>query len=355
MSVYKNAFRVLSRDPKWGMGQIRRSGGIVVGAFFYYSGLVRLTRWLMQRTKPNLIILNYHRASGGDLRRHLLYLRRHYRMLHLEEALEELYTPGGVSAQDRRTPLVLTFDDGYLDNYTHAFELACELEVPITVFLIPGYLESGAHFWWGEGSRLVRHASAREVAFAGRNYCLESPKERAELTGVIDGKLRHAASVEEREACLAQVHSLLVVPETEATRDEQYRPMTWDQVIKMQESGWVSFGGHTMHHPILSNLSDPEEVRAEVAECRKTLQERLGGPVRAFAYPIGKNMDIGEEAIKAVQAAGFAWAVTTNQGVNTPQDDPYQLKRVLGEVNRHWLVMAAELSGVWNFFSAIWK
>jgi hypothetical protein len=64
---------------------------VFFAACLYYSGLVKLARWWMQRSGQRLIILNYHRATGGDLRSHLLYLRRHYRMLHLEEALEELY------------------------------------------------------------------------------------------------------------------------------------------------------------------------------------------------------------------------------------------------------------------------
>src|SRR6266581_40222 len=131
---------------------MRRQIGVFVAACFYYSGLVKLARWWTRRAGPRLIVLNYHRASGGDLRRHLLYLRRHYRMLHLEEALEELYSSKATERVcDRRTPLVLTFDDGYRDNYTHAFPLACELRVPITIFLVPGYMERGYPFPWLEG------------------------------------------------------------------------------------------------------------------------------------------------------------------------------------------------------------
>src|SRR5437660_5933855 len=123
---------------------------LFVAACCYYSGLVPLARWWTQLSGQKLIILNYHRASGGDLRRHLLYLRRHYRILHLEEALKELYTPGNSKKQvhDRRTMLVLTLDDGHRDTYTHAFPLARELQIPITVFLIPGYIESHNCYWW---------------------------------------------------------------------------------------------------------------------------------------------------------------------------------------------------------------
>ena len=81
---------------------------IFVASCLYFSGLVALFRWWKQRSGPSLTILNYHRATGGNLRKHLLYLRRHYRILHLEEALEELYSPqkSGSLRRDRRMPLV---------------------------------------------------------------------------------------------------------------------------------------------------------------------------------------------------------------------------------------------------------
>ena len=336
---------------------MRKLVGILVAACFYYSGLVRLARWWRRRSGPHLIILKYHRASGGDLRRHLLYLRRHYRMLHLQEALEGLYASPGerMQGRDRPTPLVLTFDDGYYDNYTHAFALARELHVPITLFLIPGYVESGEHFWWLEGQCLVDQAQVDNVTIEGRLYRLEQAEERALLAQAIDARLRHASSVAEREAFLTRVRQMLAVSSSATPEEEAVRPLTWAEVREMEESGWVSFGGHTMHHPILAYLSCPEEVRREVEECRGVLEQQLGHPVRTFAYPVGRPEHIGTVALQAVREAGYDWAVTTAKGVTTPQNDPHQLRRVSGDVTRYWLVMAAETSGVWHFFSPLWK
>src|SRR2546421_5440005 len=246
----------------------------------YYSGLMKLGRWLIQQSGQHLIILNYHRASGGDLRSQMRYLQRHYRILHLEEALEELYIPSKERKQlhDRRTPLVLTFDDGYHDNYTYAFALACELQVPITIFLIPGYIESGRRFWWLEGNHLVCYARVEEAMIEGYIYHLNQEEERKGLVEAIYTRVCKARSVAEREAFLNMVREVLAVPLGRTTDSETV--LSWAEIHKMEESGWVSFGAHTMHHPVLGYLVDPEEVRREVAECRTEIEEHLGHPIR---------------------------------------------------------------------------
>src|SRR6266705_4269378 len=150
-----------------------------IAACFYYSGLVKVARWWIRHSGQRLVILNYHRATGGDLRSHLLYLCRHYRVLHLERALEELFTLAKDKQQvlDQRMPLVLTFDDGYHDNYTHGLALARELQVPFTIFLAPGYVENGDYFCWREGNRLVSHTQMREATIEGHIYHLDQLQE----------------------------------------------------------------------------------------------------------------------------------------------------------------------------------
>ena len=125
---------------------------IFVGACFYYSGLVKFARFLTRRSEPKLVILCHHRAFGKRMRGQFLYLKRHYRVLHLEEALKELYDPSARAGRDRRTLLVIAFDDGYSDNYTHGFALARELQLPITVFLVPHPIENEQPFTWSRAN-----------------------------------------------------------------------------------------------------------------------------------------------------------------------------------------------------------
>jgi peptidoglycan/xylan/chitin deacetylase (PgdA/CDA1 family) len=124
--------------------------------------------------------------------------------------------------------------------------------------------------------------------------------------------------------------------------------MSWVEIEAMKKCRWISFGGHTMHHPILTCLTDSSEVEYEVRESRIELEHHLQSPVRSFAYPVGK---FGEQAIRCVQKAGYVWALTTIKGLNTPQTNPYLLHRLSVDPWQHWLYIAVRVSDMRHFFT----
>jgi peptidoglycan/xylan/chitin deacetylase (PgdA/CDA1 family) len=307
------------------------------------------------RRRRCVLVLNYHGASGGHLERHLAYLRRHYRVLPLEAALEDLFAAPAArhdGEDDERTPLVLTFDDGYRDNYTLAAPLARKYALPFTIFLIPHYVESGRHFWFREAEFLVRCARTREASLDGRDYRLDRAADREALARAIFARARSAGTVAEREAFLASTREALGVPEDAAADAEALIPFGWAQARAMEADGGVSYGSHTINHPILAHLEDDRDVWAEVVESRAILERHLGHPIRALAYPVGKPEDIGAPALLAARAA-YDWALTTVPGPNTPETDPHLLRRMYTDSEEPWWVLAAQAAGIWSLFSRV--
>src|SRR5207247_7648113 len=119
-------------------------------------------------------------------------------------------------------------------------------------------------------------------------------EERKALVETIEARLCSATSVAEREAFLTSTRQAMAVPSFVADDEKLALPLNWEQVEEMEKSRWVSFGAHTMHHPVLAYLTDPTEIHREVGDCRRVLEQRLGHPLRAFAYPIGKPEHIGD-------------------------------------------------------------
>jgi peptidoglycan/xylan/chitin deacetylase (PgdA/CDA1 family) len=104
------------------------------------------------------------------------------------------------------------------------------------------------------------------------------------------------------------------------------RVLTWDQIRTMQRAG-IAFGSHTLSHPVVSRLT-PAELEQELAESKRLLEEKLGSPVLDFAFPFGKISDCSAAAIQMLSRCGYRSAVTTVPGVNTPQVNPYELRRL---------------------------
>jgi hypothetical protein len=204
----------------------------------------------------------------------------------------------------------------------------------------------------------MRHTQVEKVTLHNHTYTLEYAEEREALALAIDQEARKASSVVEREKFLAAMQQALEVAlprRTNKSDDDPQLPMTWEEIREMEQSGLVSFGAHTMNHPLLAYLTDEKELGYEVEACRKILEEQLGHPVRSFAYPVGKMRHFGDRAVQAVKAAGYLWALTTVEEVNTSEADPYLLARLPGDVELHWLVMAAELAGLLGIWSRFKK
>ncbi|HET7104704.1 MAG TPA: polysaccharide deacetylase family protein [Terracidiphilus sp.] len=109
------------------------------------------------------------------------------------------------------------------------------------------------------------------------------------------------------------------------------RLLTLEQIRAMQKHG-VEFGSHTLTHPFLPSVSD-EQLRREVADSRSRLQDLLGAPVRAFAYPSG---GVDRRVRSAVAEAGYGAAFTTLPGENWWNDPLCQLRADVNDLMSPW-------------------
>jgi peptidoglycan/xylan/chitin deacetylase (PgdA/CDA1 family) len=102
--------------------------------------------------------------------------------------------------------------------------------------------------------------------------------------------------------------------------------MDWDQVRALRKMGF-EVGAHTDRHVDLATL-DSAAVRAELVECRETLQRELAERVTLFAYPFGGREHMSEESRRIVQEVGFECCLGAYGGTNPPSTDPFRLNRV---------------------------
>lgn len=171
--------------------------------------------------------------------RHCAWLARRHRVLPLADVLGRLDRNG----RGPRGSVVLTFDDGFADNYDHALPVLTRHRLPATVFLVAKTLTA-------EGLPV--------------NWIDHPPPEPQKLT-----------------------------------------TLTPDQVLEMQAAG-VDFQSHSYAHRTLTELGDAECV-TDLRDSRESLEELLRRPVTLLAYPRGRHDErVRHAAEKAGYSHAFA-------------------------------------------------
>lgn len=231
-----------------------------------------------------------------------------------------------VIARARGRYLLITFDDGYLDNYDVAFPILASEGVPATFFVTTGFIDSAQIAWWDEIAWMVRTSHRALLALPA---WLTAPVHlRREREGAIRALLRvHKALPSSHTAAFLND----IARETGSGRYDALEGdrcwMTWDMLRQMRASG-MTIGGHTVNHPVLARA--PREVQLEeIRTCGERLASELGDTMRYFSYPVGGSGAFGAVTRDCLRQVGVQYAFSYYSGYRRFEHwDDYDIRRV---------------------------
>ncbi len=109
----------------------------------------------------------------------------------------------------------------------------------------------------------------------------------------------------------------------DAAYGEEVPLMDWPEIRQLRDKG-VIFGSHSASHRLLTSL-DVEEIRHEGLQSRTLLEQGLGVPVIAFAYPYG---DFDATVEQVIQNCGYTLGLSCQAGLSGFQERPLALPRI---------------------------
>ena len=304
---------------------------------------------------PVGLILMYHRiaypqsdpwrlaVSPPHFAEHLEVLRGVGVVLPLAEAVKAIQC-----RELRAGTIVVTFDDGYADNFYKALPLLERYDMPATVFLTTGYIGSTREFWWDALERIMLEPdllpAELRLAVSGRtsewllgeahHYTGEerrsdrewfaarhgTPSKRYELYRAVHRLLQPLAEGERR----ATLDSLSGWARVDNSARDSHRCLSRDEVAALGRRELIELGAHTVTHPLLPGL--PQTLQsAEVRESKVELEQLLGHPVKSFAYPYGLY---AADTVTLVRHEGFSSACSIAAGVLNRETDLFSLPRI---------------------------
>lgn len=272
-------------------------------------------------------------VQGHDpvvLSQHLEYLRRRgYTLLSLVELLNHL----DENIPLRSNAVVFTVDDGYADFAEVAAPVFAKYDCPVTVFLVTDFVAGRIWNWFDRVEWAFAHSPRREITLeiSGERFRLQW-RTRAECKRSSDQIVGRLKVVTDgvKDHVIGTLFSALEVEPPELAPSE-YKAMDWDQVRACAHRG-VTFGPHSVTHPILSQVDDARAER-EIAESWRVLRDATPAAVPVFCYPNGQPTDFSAREKALVARAGMRAAVSCIPGcvetrrTRLPSIDQFSLPR----------------------------
>jgi peptidoglycan/xylan/chitin deacetylase (PgdA/CDA1 family) len=281
-------------------------------------------RLLRRRQFPGVAVLCYHgirtdsQVSGAmpfenfhvrvsELEAHCRLIRETCEPISLEQWWIAL--AGGPSLPKR--PVLLTFDDGYRTVFTLARPILERYAIPAVVFVCSDPVAGRRLFWWDNVARLRGEAEV----------------ERIQASPFSEWELEHATSPPVEESDISA-------------------PLSPTE-IKMLADGLFEVGCHTSAHPVLARIPRGQQ-REQIEGSKNAVEEWIGKPVMAFAYPYGRpGLDYTSETVKLVEELGFDFGFTTRYGFALPSEAALEHSRCVMMAGISAAELAHQLAYSW--------
>ncbi len=288
----------------------------------------------------SVTILMYHRIINKDksiqagmyvspatFKNQLEVLKKHFNIIPL--ALLAKGERAATQTESGKPLCVLTFDDGWKDFYDNAYPLLRKNNIPATVFLPTDYIGSTKKFWTDLFAYLLIKRRASELLEEITPHISTIIDQIEQFSGSFEQELESGIEYlkkypqETIDTVLAVLSKKWQVDLTASARAF----LNWKEVNEMFSTGLISFGSHTVNHPILTTMQSTDDIKKEMVDSYECLIERGVSSKSniSFCYPNGSYSD---EIANLVSETGFQLAVTTRSGHNPPDHDLFTLSRI---------------------------
>lgn len=277
----------------------------------------------------NIAVLMYHRIIDSDynfwklnvtpttFEKHIKYISENYRVLRLEENWKNIVEAG-------QKYVVITFDDGYVDNYRFALPILEKYHVPATIFVSTDLIDTDKMYWWDELEKIfIVDKYTGEFMFDGALYKVTDLDSEKNVCITIRNRIKNMNPIEQRKS-MAELRAVLGLEQPETF---ELRCVNTSELAKMAKSPYITVGGHTKSHLSMGNIHSVELLRSEIAESITILKEKTGKEINVFAYPFGGAEDRCDMADQIISECGIRKSVLVKNGNINVDDKMYNTPR----------------------------
>jgi peptidoglycan/xylan/chitin deacetylase (PgdA/CDA1 family) len=241
-----------------------------------------------------------HRFIGvKNFRKQLIYLKKNTNIISLTDYFQGNFKPG-------ISNVAITFDDGYLNNYTYALPIIEELEIPVTIY-VTALNKTEYSILWPDfvdlhTPKIKGQLKISDDIFVNQSKKLINITTKKTLTQQIKDHGGFAYKELVFKSIKEHLNGDIVLEED---LQDYWKLMTDKQICAIDKSKFVEIGSHAFLHNNLGNIS-LDEAKEELIVSKHYLETLLQREVFHLAYPDGSYT---RELIDFAESIGFTYQV----------------------------------------------
>ncbi len=257
-------------------------------------------------------------TSVSEVKRLIQVLEKRFKFISMDDAIEKI----GSNKIDNNY-LVLTFDDGFSDNYEYLLPILLENKIPATYYVNTSVIDSNENLWFQSVINLFFSIQEKSIHIERFNqkYDLSTSTLRFESAMSFMKFLQSKFEPEEFMPIIKTINGSGYLPK------DTDKHLTWDQLRKLINEPLITIGAHSSRHFPLT-LCDIELAKSEISLSKNLLEKKLDTKIKHFSFPRGYETDFNNSHIEHIKQLGMKSSTTTIRGNNKLASDLYQLKRV---------------------------
>jgi peptidoglycan/xylan/chitin deacetylase (PgdA/CDA1 family) len=290
--------------------------------------------------KNTLTVLNYHRindpyssgfntfkpnvsATPIEFEKQMQYIKKTFNIINCQQLAA--YVTNNIPLPPRTA--IITFDDGYFDNFSQAYPILKNLKIPAVIFLATDYIGNNQPFYWDYAAYCFAYTKATSAHLPFVGECTWSNEN--ERNSILREWLETLKKLpeQEKQTAIQAIAAELKVSIPKNAFDGLH--LNWQQVREMHKNG-IEFGAHTTSHPILTRIP-LNKARDEIFNSKTKIEKEINSPVICFAYPNGGIADFSPPIMQMVSQAGMPIAFSLLPGptlYKTVKKEPFSIRRI---------------------------
>ncbi len=229
----------------------------------------------------------------------------------------------------KKNTFLITFDDGFENNYSVAAPILDDLKLPTTFYFSTEFIEKNSMSWIDKIEHCLQETNIKylKLPWLKKKISIKDNNRKIYTAENIRKYIKPRLNFK-IDSFLNNISSQTKVKILNNTNYEIDKKINWKKIKKMNQNSLFTFGGHSHEHKSLASFNNKSLIK-QIDMSINFFKKKSKIDLMHYSYPEGTQNDFNKNIINILKKRKIISCPTALFGYNKLEDDLFKLKRIM--------------------------